>query len=118
AMDVLRVEDSLRRELWGTMRAGARLDASEMKVQFERAAQQPVTLAERRLLELIFAVPEVGRAILAQIESSDYEALATAPIFRALSERLARGETIEAAAVADLLADDPVAQKIVPLVAA
>lgn len=118
AMDVLGVEDSLRRELWGTMRAGARLDASEMKVQFERAAQQQVTLAERRLLELIFAVPEVGRAILAQIESSDYETLATAPIFRALLERLARGETIEAAAVADLLADDPVAQRIVPLVAA
>ena len=70
-----------------------------------RRAKQP-TIAEQRLLELLFAKEELRDAILAMLEPSDYEDLLTADIFRAFIELTQQGEAIEFESLRDKAAAD------------
>jgi hypothetical protein len=80
-----------------------------------RAETHPPTVAEQRLLELLVHDPELRRAVLPQLEEADFEALPTAPIFRALAELDRRGAAVDFASRGELTAEDPVASDLVPM---
>lgn len=84
SMEFFRVDDTLKRDLWQTIKNGRAADAGQVKKQARRAAQVKVTVAEQHLLELLVHDSELCSAILPVLQESDYESLATAPIFRAL----------------------------------
>jgi len=94
AMDALRITDpTLRRELWMSLRSrGTHIDAKQ-RVQGRRAASP--TIAEQRLLELLFADERKRDEILAILRPEDYEDLMTAPIFRAVIELTHKGERVD-----------------------
>lgn len=115
-MDTLRVEErSLRNELWQTLKPGAGASQATVKQQVVRAAGAQPTVAEQRLLELLFTDAEVRRAILPQLETADYEALPTASVFRALIEIQESGEPFDSAALMSKTEQDEVAADLVPL---
>jgi DNA primase len=115
-MDTLRVEEhSLRNELWQTIRAGANADQTNVKQKVVRAAGAQPTVAEQRLLELLFTDREVRRAVLPQLEAADYEALPTASIFQALIEIERSGESFDSAVLMGKTERDAVAADLVPL---
>ena len=91
AMDSLRITDAaLRRELWQSLRRPGTESVGQTIV---RRRRKP-TIAEQRLLELLFAKEEMRDAILAMLEPADYEDLLTAGIFRAFKELTRQGEQI------------------------
>jgi DNA primase len=115
-MDTLRVEErSLRNELWQTIRAGASADQTNVKQKVVRAAGAQPTVAEQRLLELLFTDRDVRRAVLPQLEAADYEALPTASIFQALIEIEQSGAEFDSAALLAKTENDEVAADLVPL---
>jgi len=84
AMDSLRIGDvTLRRELWQSIRSGIRSSPRGSESTFKRAQVKP-TVAEERLLGIVFADEELGAGVLRMLQPEDYEDLATAPVFRAL----------------------------------
>lgn len=86
AMDALRVTDlPLRRELWQSLRRGTG-QPSEPAQRVVRREFVQATVAEEQLLQLLLADERLRRAILPQLQPSDYEALPTAPIFQAILE--------------------------------
>ena len=116
AMDTLRVEErALRNELWQTVKINAAADQTSIKQKMSRAAGAQPTVAEQRLLELLFTDEEVRRRILPQLEAADYEALPTAAIFRALIEIEESGTAFDSAALLSKTETDEVAADIVPL---
>jgi DNA primase len=87
AMNFYRVEDAgLKRELWLTVKGGQRAEPSVVQRQIRRATQAKITVAEQHLLELILHDDELRTQVLQLLEETDYEMLATAPIFTALYE--------------------------------
>ena len=81
AMDSLRVTDQgLRRELWYSVRTGL---GGSGNSEPRRVFDKP-TVAEERLLELLFADEEVRNVILSKLKPEDYEELPTTDLFRAL----------------------------------
>jgi DNA primase len=122
AMDTLRVEEpGLRRDLWrqiGGRQHGAQgapaPSPADVRARVIRAETAPPTVAEQRLLELLIHDAELRRMVLPHLEPGDYEALATASLYAALVELEARGETIEFAALSELVGDDPVAADLLP----
>ncbi|HYE66804.1 MAG TPA: DNA primase, partial [Pyrinomonadaceae bacterium] len=60
AMDALRIEEAaLRQELWQTVKAGARADQASVRQKVVHAAGAQPTVAEQRLLELLFTDEEL-----------------------------------------------------------
>jgi DNA primase len=87
AMNFYRVEDAgLKRDLWLTVKGGQRSEPTVVKRQIRRATQAKITVAEQHLLELILHDDELRTQVLELLEDTDYEMLATAPIFAALYE--------------------------------
>jgi DNA primase len=87
AMNFYRVEDAgLKRELWLTVKGGHRTEPSVVQKQIRRATQAKITVAEQHLLELILHDDELRVQVLELLEETDYDTLATAPIFAALYE--------------------------------
>jgi DNA primase len=115
AMDELRVDAEMRRELWFRVKTGANLDQAALKQVSTRAKSAQPTVAEQRLLELLFADPELRRAILPRIEETDYEGLPTAGIFRALVRIEAAGAEVDFNTLSEQTADDALAADLVPL---
>jgi DNA primase len=115
AMDTLRVEPDMRKELWQRVKAGTSVDDATLKRigAQNRAAQ--LTIAEQQLLELLFTDEDLRRAILPRMEAEDYEGLPTAAIFRALMEIEEAGGTVDFSSLSAKTEDDPVAANIVPL---
>lgn len=94
AMDSLRITDAaLRRELWQSLKRGSVEEGIGQSV-IRRRPKKP-TIAEQRLLELLFAKEDLREAILAMLEPSDYEDLLTAEIFKAFIELTRKGEAID-----------------------
>ena len=94
AMDSLRINDAaLRRELWQSLKRGSSDEGIGQSV-IRRRPKKP-TIAEQRLLELLFAKEELREAILAMLEPSDYEDLMTAEIFKAFIELTRQGEAVD-----------------------
>ncbi|MGH9948353.1 MAG: DNA primase [Pyrinomonadaceae bacterium] len=87
AMEHFRIEDAgLKRELWLTIKNGIRADEDAVQKQVRRVTQAKITVAEQHLLELILHDDELREMVLPLLEETDYEMLATAPVFRALYE--------------------------------
>ena len=87
AMNFYRVEDAgLKRELWLTVKNGHQAEPSVVQRQVRRATQAKMTVAEQHLLELIIHDTELREQVLDLLEETDYETLATAPVFLALYE--------------------------------
>jgi DNA primase len=84
AMDALRVQPEQRRELWQRIRSGASTDAASVQELVRHSPMSRPTVAEERLLGLLLANQELRKIVLPRLETSDYEGLASAPIFRAL----------------------------------
>lgn len=107
AMTFFRIDDStLKRDLWRTLGPGPGVEPRNIRQQVSRAAQVKTTIAERHLLELLVADPELRDAILPTLEESDYETLATAPVFHAFLEIHARREEISQENLLEYLGDD------------
>src|SRR6266850_2312613 len=84
AMDSLRIGDvTLRRELWQSIRMGVGAGVRSGPATIKRTRLKP-TVAEERLLGIVFADEELGSGVLRMLQPEDYEDLATAPVFRAL----------------------------------
>ena len=116
AMDTLRVEErALRNELWQTIKSQAGADQLNIKQRVVRAAGAQPTVAEQRLLELLFTDEEVRRHVLPQLAAADYEALPTAAIFRALIEIEESGAPFDSAALMSKTETDETAADLVPL---
>ncbi|HEX8352403.1 MAG TPA: DNA primase [Pyrinomonadaceae bacterium] len=120
-MDALRVEEKgLRQELWKSVsardpKAAAGGDA-DLKRRIVRSETVPPTVAEQRLLELLVHDEELRRAVLPQVDESDYAELPTAAIFRALKELDAAGRPVDFSTLGALTEGDVVAADVVPLV--
>src|SRR5215467_5410883 len=83
AMDALRITDvSLKRELWQSLRRGGVLPGEPVRVVRREFVKS--TVAEEQLLQLLLAHEGVRREFIPQLSSSDYDALPTASIFRAV----------------------------------
>jgi DNA primase len=94
AMDGLRITDAtLRRELWQSLRSPNTPTDARQKIQGRRQATP--TIAEQRMLELLFSDERKRDEILAILRPEDYEDLMTAPIFRAVIDLTRNGEHVD-----------------------
>jgi hypothetical protein len=114
-MDALRVEETgLKQDLWKSVsagRAGATPDDVRQKVILAETPE--MTVAERRLLELLFHDDELRAEVLPHVAESDYEDLPSASVFRALAGLQSRGEKVDSTSVSRLTEGDPVAADII-----
>src|SRR5256714_1698656 len=115
-MDTLRVEEAqLRKELWQTVKAGANPDASSGHPKVTRATGAQPTIADQKLLELLFTDEELRETVVARLEEQDYEDLPTANVFRALVEIEREGGTVDFATLSAKTEGDAVAADPGPL---
>ncbi|HEX8368312.1 MAG TPA: DNA primase [Pyrinomonadaceae bacterium] len=116
AMNYLRVEDAvLKRDLWKTVKLGAHVDAGTIRKTVSRTMQARLTVAEQRLLEFIIHDGELREIILPQLEETDFEALATASVFRALLTIQRNGKQFTAENLENLVSDDLQVEEVLPL---
>lgn len=116
SMEFFRVDDqSLKRDLWHTVKNGRITDTGYLKKQARRAAQVKITVAEHHLLELLAHDAELRQRILPVLEESDFEALATAPIFRAMYQLSAAEQPLTLESLAEHTDDEELAGDLVPL---
>ncbi len=108
--DSLRISDvALRRELWHSIRTGISEGARVSHTNIKRSYVKP-TVAEERLLELLFADDKLRRAILPKLEAADYEDLPTALIFRALLEAEREDTAIDFEFLSGKTEGDPISE--------
>jgi len=74
-----------------------------------------VTVAEERLLELLIHDSELRKELLPQLETTDYESLATVSIFETLFEIEEKGIEATSENLLELTKEDPVASEILPM---
>ena len=117
AMSFFRVENqALRRDLWKSVKQSGGPVAPELvKQQVKRATQIKVTVAEQQILELLINDAELRQHILPQLEETDYEALATAQIFRAFIALDKTRFDLSLENLIPLVADDETAADFLPL---
>lgn len=114
AMDFLRVEDAaLKTDLWRTVETGAHHGAG-IRQSVARSAKTNITVAERRLLELLISDLELRKAILPQLEETDFDDLVTASIYRALLALHEEATSPSVEKLAEIVADDPLAMELLP----
>jgi DNA primase len=115
-MNFLRVEDAiLKRDLWKTVKLGTKFETQTVKQQVARATQAKMTEAEQLLLELLIYDKDLREIILPQIEETDYQALATAEVFRALLALKEIGSDVTSENLLELVSDDVAASDFVPV---
>jgi len=112
AMDALRVQRDQRRELWQQVRGAASADAVTVQRVISRRVQP--TVAEEKLLGLLFGSDELRRLVLPRLERADYEGLATAPIFGALTQLGEAQKEISFQTLSEATADNPAAAEFLP----
>jgi DNA primase len=114
AMDALRVADAaLKRELWHSIRSGA--GVSNLKQTLLGRSDVKPTVAEQRLLELLFADEEIRRAILPQLNDDDLADLPTAKLFQALLEVAKEGSALDYANLSQKTEGHAAAAELLPL---
>ena len=111
-MDALRVQPDQRRELWQRIRSGASTDAASVQELVKRSPMSRPTVAEERLLELLFANQELRKIVLPKMEPAVYENLASAIIFRALVSLVEADKEIGFDSLSSATADDPQASEL------
>jgi len=110
AMAFFHVEDAgLRRELWTTLKTPGGVDPQFMAQRVSRAARARITLAERRLLELLIFDAALRKVILPRLEPSDYHDLATGELFTALIAIAEDGLDVSPETLMDHIGDDEAA---------
>ncbi|HYR76856.1 MAG TPA: DNA primase [Pyrinomonadaceae bacterium] len=114
AMDALRVQPDQRRELWQRIRSGASTDAAAVQEMVKRSSASRPTVAEEKLLDILLANEEMRRIVLPRLEVTDYEDLATTPIFRALVKLDGEGCEINFDSMSQETAGDTVAAELLP----
>ncbi|HEX8475968.1 MAG TPA: DNA primase [Pyrinomonadaceae bacterium] len=117
AMYALQVEESVRGEIWQTLKrsAAGAAPAQAIKQKVAQAEAQQPTEAEKILLELLVHDAELRREFLPLVEELDYEDLPTATVFRALKEIEADGADVTFETLTERTASDASAADIVPL---
>lgn len=94
AIDALRIGDAaLKRELWHSVRSDS--SPADLKQKVRGGSELKPTVAEQRLLELLFIDEGLRAAILPLLTPEDYEDLPTADLFRALIEVNQAGEVFD-----------------------
>ncbi len=107
AMTFFHIEDAgLRRELWNSLKNVGHGDVPNITQKVSRAARAKVTVAERRLLELLVFDRDLKDIILPQLEPSDYENLSTAEIFAAFIAAHDSGQDIAPETLLEHIGDD------------
>jgi len=107
AMTFFHIEDAgLRRELWNSLKQTDHGHTSNITQKVSRAARAKITVAERRLLELLIFDNELQGIILPQLEPSDYENVSTAEIFTAFLAARETGREIDSSFLFDHIGDD------------
>ncbi|CAN5134140.1 DNA primase [soil metagenome] len=110
AMDFFQVNDAgLRRELWNSLKSIGMTDTQYMTQRVSRAARAKITLAERRLLELLVFDADLRDIILPQLEPSDYEQLATAELYSAFIAIQRAAKDMSPESLIDHIGDDEAA---------
>ena len=115
AMDSLRISDpTVRRELWHSIRQGTGEGGRSASVKIKRAEVKP-TVAEERLLGVVFANEKLGYGVLRMLQPEDYEDLATAPLLRALLELEGEGRGIDFDSLTEKLTDNAPLAELLPM---
>jgi DNA primase len=116
AMNFFRVENSgLKRELWNAVKQGSKIGTDSLRKQVKRATAAKITVAEQQLLELLVYDRELQDKVLPLLEETDYEELATAPVFRALFELNSRGEEVTLEKLTELTGEDEILHDFLPV---
>ena len=116
AMNFFRVESAgLKRELWNAVKQGSKVGSDDLRRQVKRATAAKITVAEQQLLELLVYDHELQSKVLPLLEETDYETLATAPVFRALSDLSSNGGDVTLEKMKELTGDDDVLHDFLPL---
>ncbi len=116
AMNFFRVESTgLKRDLWNAVKQGSKVDAESLRKQVKRATGAKITVAEQQLLELLVYDSELQDRVLPLLEETDYEAIATAPVFRALLELNTSGGEVSLEKLTELTGDDEVLHDFLPV---
>ncbi len=115
AIDALRIGDqALKRELWQAVKFGA-TNPGEIRKRITGGPEQKPTIAEQRLLELLFADEELRAAILPRLGPADWAELPTAAIFQALQEADRDGAALDYATLSEKIGDDVTAAALLPM---
>jgi len=118
AMSSLRIGDAtLRREFWHSIRQGSGEGARAGEV-VKATARRPTikpTVAEERLLGLVFANEELRSGVLSMLQPEDYEDLATAPLLRVLLELENEQREINFDSLNEKLAEMPELAELLPM---
>ena len=112
AMDSLRVQKDQRRELWQQVRGGASTNALAVQKVITRRVQP--TVAEEKLLGLLVSSDELRNIMLPRLEPTDYEALATSAIFRAIAALGKEDREISFDSLSEATADNSMAAEFLP----
>ena len=114
AMDALRVGDAaLKRELWQSLRSGA--SAGDLKKKVLGQSGVRPTVAEQRLLELLFADEAIRNTILPRLREDDFADLPTAKLFQVLLETAKDGSALEYGNLSEKLEGHPAALELLPM---
>lgn len=104
AMNYFQITDvGLRRELWSSIRSTS---PARIVQRVARAARAKMTLAEKQLLGLLIFDADLREIVIPQLETSDYENLATGEIFDALIQLHEHGEPVTSDSLLGRLEDD------------
>jgi DNA primase len=115
AMDSLRISDpGWRRELWHSIRPGTGAVATREPLTSNSTTLKP-SVAEERLLGVIFTNDELRSDILSMLQPEDYEDLATAPVLRALLKLESENQTVTFDSLNEKLDGDPQVSALLPL---
>ncbi|MFZ1699284.1 MAG: DNA primase [Pyrinomonadaceae bacterium] len=109
AMEYFHIEDAgLKRELWNSASKGQTNDTRTITQRVSRAARSKITVAERKLLELLVFDSELRDTIFPIFEPSDYENLATAELFEAFIAIHDEKQPIEPESLMNHIGDDEI----------
>jgi len=116
SMNFFRIDDAgLKRDLWQTVKMGSRMSGGDVKKHIRRATQAKITVAEQHLLELLVFDAELRENVLPLLEETDYAALATAPVFRALLDLHAKNSAVTLDKMLELVDDETLKADFVPV---
>ncbi|MDM7921408.1 MAG: toprim domain-containing protein, partial [Pyrinomonadaceae bacterium] len=116
SMAYFRVDDeSLRRDLWRTVKDSRQAEPGAVRQKVKRVSQSKVTVAEQHLLELLVFDRELQAMVLPILEETDYEHLATGPLFHALYHNFEKQAENTVENLLEFVGDDEFFHDFVPL---
>jgi DNA primase len=115
AIDALRIGDlALKRELWHSIKSGG-ANAGDLRKKIAGGSELKPTVAEQRLLELLFADEALRAEILTRLDPEDLAELPTAGLFQALQEAGRDGAALDFATLSQKTEGDATATELIPM---